>query len=1258
MKIISLRFKNINSLKGEWKIDFSQEPFASSGLFAITGPTGAGKTTLLDAICLALYHRTPRLNEPSPADKVMTRHTGECLSEVEFEVKDKRYRAFWAVRRARGATDGKLQPAKVELAEVTAEKEDDYVEGEGEGAGDKILADKIKDKDTAIAELTGLDFGRFTKSMLLAQGGFAAFLNADAGERADLLEELTGTEIYGKISEQVFNRFREEELKLNTLRDRSKHFDVLDAEAMAELTLKKQQCEETVKQVEKQRNETQKALELTESANKAEVEQQRAKANTENAQQLIDENKNDLDRLERSVPANKIRPLFTQAQQTRLELTELIRAAEKLGEHQQQTEKEQQALAPQKVEQQARVDVLLAEVKASNTLITETVIPLDEQIKQLTVQHRDIVTEQRTTEKQLEEHQQKITLLNGNISTTTEDKATIERYLSDNANHQKLPSSLPLWQSKFIDRENHQQKITLAEASIAAEKTNAKELNAALAQQEKTQQTHEATLAESKKHEQNCQQALTAELNSDTLETIKASYQQHLSQQEALSHCSHLFESYQQQKQQQDEQTLQLQQKHASQTKATAIVDNLRKEYQQQQKLITEIEHTVKLERDIASLQSYRDTLQADDACPLCGSTEHPAIESYQSTNSTVSEARLTEEKHRLEALAEQGTTEKAKLVALTTQCASTEEALTGIQTLIDEQAQSWRTRAHELGWAVELTDAEENIPALIQQAQQNKQQAEERKQTIEQLEQQWQAAVKAVTDQEHRLQNRHNETKLLNEKKAHSDKQLTSLAAQQTNTCAELAALEGDLRQELENDYQLELPNLTEQQNWLVQRQSESDRYQEQSHFFDQAQKNLTQLQSQLQTVQQQEADKKQLAIKAQAQSNSVEEALRQLTTKRFAVFGNKETAAEQQRLATELSNSQTSLKTLEDALSLINKELHTIEVKQLENSQTQKAQKTKTDNAQEQWKQALAESVFSREVDSEEAFNAALLEDAEQLRLTELKQNLDAQLVRCKALEQQSVQQAEHTKQAAKVQADVIRGNLAQEQDIETTAEHLTKIIEEANALIITTTRQLGEIEQQLKSDHEKRQQQQSLIADITQQEQRYDDWDTLNSLIGSANGKRFRVFAQGLTLDYLIHLANSQLDQLHNRYQLNRKAGEALELEVTDTWQADAVRDTKTLSGGESFLVSLALALALSDLVSHKTKIDSLFLDEGFGTLDRETLDIALDTLDKLNSSGKMIGVISHVDALKERIPVQIGIKKMSGLGVSRLGSEFCL
>ncbi|WP_413692636.1 SbcC/MukB-like Walker B domain-containing protein [Psychromonas sp. KJ10-2] len=163
-------------------------------------------------------------------------------------------------------------------------------------------------------------------------------------------------------------------------------------------------------------------------------------------------------------------------------------------------------------------------------------------------------------------------------------------------------------------------------------------------------------------------------------------------------------------------------------------------------------------------------------------------------------------------------------------------------------------------------------------------------------------------------------------------------------------------------------------------------------------------------------------------------------------------------------------------------------------------------------------------------------------------------------------------------------------------------------------------------------------------------------LNKLIGSADGAKFRTFAQGVTLDNLVYLANKEMANLHQRYQLQRNINQPLALQVIDLWQANAVRDVKTLSGGESFLVSLGLALALSNLVSHKTQIESLFLDEGFGTLDAGTLEVALEALERLNASGKLIGIISHVDALKERINHQIHVTKGTSAGFSQLAAGY--
>ena len=161
----------------------------------------------------------------------------------------------------------------------------------------------------------------------------------------------------------------------------------------------------------------------------------------------------------------------------------------------------------------------------------------------------------------------------------------------------------------------------------------------------------------------------------------------------------------------------------------------------------------------------------------------------------------------------------------------------------------------------------------------------------------------------------------------------------------------------------------------------------------------------------------------------------------------------------------------------------------------------------------------------------------------------------------------------------------------------------------------------------------------------------WRKLKDLIGSADGKVFRAFAQGLTLKRLTELANRHLQQLHGRYLLYKPGDKDLELQIIDTHQANNVRSIHTLSGGESFLASLALALGLSDLAGQNTNIQSLFIDEGFGTLDESALDLAISTLENLQSRGKSIGVISHVPALKERIATQIQVSKR-GSGFSEI------
>ena len=176
MRILNIHFKNINSLEGESRINFEQSPFSDTGVFAITGPNGSGKSSILDVITLGLYGETFRFNRP--AGHVMTKHTTESFSEIEFALGGEKYKSSWHVQRATGNPESELMPPEMQLIRLK----------DGE-----VLANTHHDVCARMTEITGMNFRNFTRSIMLAQGDFTAFLNALDSERMDILEKIIST---------------------------------------------------------------------------------------------------------------------------------------------------------------------------------------------------------------------------------------------------------------------------------------------------------------------------------------------------------------------------------------------------------------------------------------------------------------------------------------------------------------------------------------------------------------------------------------------------------------------------------------------------------------------------------------------------------------------------------------------------------------------------------------------------------------------------------------------------------------------------------------------------------------------------------------------------------------------------------------------------------------------------------------------------------------------------------------------------------
>lgn len=1239
MKILKISGKNLASLAAGFCVDFEQEPLASSGLFAISGPTGAGKSTLLDALCLALYGATPRLQKSTRAALVpdvgaetvsaqdprtlLRRGAAEGHAEVDFVGNDgMRYRARWSVRRARRKAAGGLQNSDMSLHRLP-----------------ELIALGGTKTEAAqeIALRIGLTFEQFTRAVLLAQNEFSAFLKTDENERGELLETLTGSAIYSAISKRAFERYKAEQAALQQLAARladqaplpPDERTALDASSIAaDGALLAIDQRKTL--IEQHLRWQQEAAQLRQNATNAEQALAAAHAAVEAAQPR----RRRLATLDAAEPA---RPLL--AESARLDAEHaMLRDALASAENDLQRALERQAQATLALSGASQKLQTAEHEQRSAAPLLDQAKALDAAIAALAPNHRQALAGRDGAAAETSAAAESLRAASVALTEVREAHAQAEAWLAGHRGRETMAAQWPRWDK------------LLAQAGQAA--ANARTLEAQLAQAVRA--TADAVEQEAAASGAAAESALglqaAEEARQQSIAALAAFDGAQLSEtrqvleqrRDALAGAERTWSDLTAARARAAQVAAQATQAANEGAAAQAQLDSAAAAASALASAAAQAERSLKAAQLACadSVEDLRANLVDDAPCPVCGSAAHP----YQHQNAQL-HALLANLQAELDACRAQAAdnlsrqaTQRAMAAAGAAQAATLareHDALAESGARLEAEWNAYPLAAdvpdealRGAWFATELATLKARARQLDAQEKAARSAAQARdlaQHTCDEAGRRHAALRDAAATARAALASAQAAQSALADKHAQSGTSLANL----------LDELDGAFDGEWRSHWQA-APDL-----FRIARAGEALQWTEQSTAQATRSAALVKLDAEHSGARTRLEHARKIEASVQADFAWVDADIAARRRERGALWEGRTVQEVERALAGAIDTARQAL-ALQQAAS---EQARLAETKAREalahNSRRLEevgAAALAARNALAAWLAGFAVRHPMLDCPADGAGLASMLASDAGAKAAERAalDALDAAAAAASTVLAERRARCEHHRQSAPAENMDDADKLAA--DLSDLAPQRKRAHDDATALRL-----------QLAQDDVRRTNAQATMAGIERQQLVERRWGKLSELIGSSDGKKFRNYAQQFTLDVLLGYANAHLGQLARRYRLERVAsagGPSLGLMVRDQDMGGEVRGVNSLSGGESFLVSLALALGLASLSSNRVRVESLFIDEGFGSLDSDTLRVAMDTLDGLQSMGRKVGVISHVQEMTERIATRIIVQPSGG------------